>query len=192
MLTGSRFGDVMAGKTTKRYLKYQREIVLELLGAPAFQDDAPWFKHGIDNEAEGLGAYAFQKGLSVTEAGFITHHTMPFVGCSPDGLIGDDIEPEAGGVELKCRSSLKAHHKTIKAGIDSVYTPQVQGCLMVTGRDWWDFASYYVPENRFDDSTTDLHIHRVWPDVSYITKLEIRLQEFWDEVNQQVEERSNA
>lgn len=187
MLTASRFGDVMAGKQTKRYQGYMREIVLELSGAPVFKDDAEWFEHGLEHEAEGIGAYAFHKGVLVKESGFVQSPALSFVGCSPDGLVED------GGLELKCRSSLKAHHKTVKAGIDSNYKHQVQGCMWICGAEWWDFVSYYVPDSENNDAPiTDLHIHRVYPDVSYINKLEVRLQEFWDEVQQQLEERKNA
>lgn len=188
--TASRFGDVMAGKSTKRYQQYQREIVLELSGAPVFEDDAPWFGHGKENEAEGRGAYEFQTGREVyaDEDLYVPHPTLEFVGCSPDGLVGDD-----GGIEIKSRSSLKSHHKSVDLGIDSVYKPQVQGCLMCTGREWWDFVSFYVPVNRFEPGAyTDLHIHRVYPDVAYINKLETRLKEFWEEVQQQLNERNNG
>lgn len=186
VLTASRFGDVLAGKKTKRYKLYQREIVLELQDAPVFDDNPPWFNHGRDNEAEGIGAYCFQKDAVVTDAGLIIHPDYCFIGCSPDGL-RNDVRP-SGGVELKCRSSLTTHLKTINAGMDSNHRPQVQGCMFVTGRDWWDFASYYVPPNRFETGAlTDLHVYRVYRDDHYIDRLQTRCIEFWGEVQQQLE-----
>jgi len=186
MLTASRFGDVMARKGTKRYDMYQLETVLALEGTPKFEDDAPWFKHGVENEAEGLGAYAFQKGVTVEEVGFLVHSEIPYVGCSPDGIVTD------GGVELKSRSSLKAHHKTIKAGIDSCYIPQVQGEIWVCEVEWFDFVSFYVPLDRFSGATTDLHIHRVYRDQSYIDRLQDRCEEYWAEIQLQLEDRKNV
>lgn len=186
MLTASRFGDVMARKGTKRSELYIRETVLALEGTPKFEDNAKWFEHGIEFEAEGLGAYAFHKGVVVKEVGFIVHPDIPYIGCSPDGIVAD------GGVELKCRSSLSAHHKSVKAGIDSCYKHQVQGCMWVMGTEWHDFVSYYVPLDRFNGATTDLHIHRVYRDESFINKLQARCEEFWAEVQQQLEDRKNG
>lgn len=183
-ITASRFGDVIASKGSKRYQQYLLEVVLELEGAESFDDDPPWMKPGKQNEEEGLGAYAFQTGHELDRPAFIQHPEHPYIGCSPDSLVNPD-----GGVELKCRSSLKSHLKTVKAKIDSVYKPQVQGCLWITGREWWDFASYYIPPNRFDGGTTDLHIHRVYPDKSMIARIETRCIEFWSDVHKLLEER---
>jgi hypothetical protein len=57
--------------------------------------------------------------------------------CSPDGLVGED-----GGLEIKC--PLVATHigYLLNGELPSDYFQQVQGCLFVTGRKWWDFMSY--------------------------------------------------
>ena len=193
-LTASRFGDVMARKGTKRYDDYQAELVLELSGAPSFEDDAPWFKHGTEHEPEARGAYEFESDNEVTETGFVIHPNIPYVGCSTDGSVEDTTDPKSayGNLEIKCRSSLGAHHKSIKAGIDSVYKPQVQGCMWIIGREWCDFVSFYVPPDRFKGQTTDLHIHRVYRDESYIARLETRCEEFWAEVQIKLEDRNNG
>jgi len=59
------------------------------------------------------------------------------VGCSPDGLIGEDE-----GLEIKCPQPT-AHVKYLLAGtLPKQYAAQVHGSMLVTGRPWWVFLSY--------------------------------------------------
>jgi hypothetical protein len=68
-------------------------------------------------------------GLATTDDGKI--------GCSPDGLIGDD-----GGIEIKCPEA-KTHTKYLMLGkLPDDYVLQVYGSMFVTGRKWWKFMSY--------------------------------------------------
>lgn len=57
------------------------------------------------------------------------------IGCSPDALVGDD-----GGVEIKCRGA-KAHVGWL-LGYEQAEL-QCQGCMMITGRKWWDHLHYH-------------------------------------------------
>jgi YqaJ-like viral recombinase domain len=75
----------------------------------------------------------------VTEMGFITNDKWGFtIGCSPDGLVGND-----GMIECKSRRQ-KFQIETIigyeEAPID--YMLQIQTSLLVTERNWCDFVSY--------------------------------------------------
>lgn len=74
----------------------------------------------------------------VQEVGFVTNDEWGFtLGCSPDGLIGDD-----GLLEVKSRRQ-KFQVETIIAGLmPDEYRIQVQTALLVTGRKWCDFVSY--------------------------------------------------
>ena len=57
-------------------------------------------------------------------------------GCSPDRLVGED-----GGLEIKCPSGKK--HIGYLLGQDAhAHRCEVQGCLWVTGRAWWDLLIY--------------------------------------------------
>jgi hypothetical protein len=79
-------------------------------------------------------------------------------GASPDGLVGDE-----GGIEIKCPLP-HTHVSYLRAGdVPSKYIPQIQGCLWITGREWWDFMSYHP-------AMEDL-IVRVYRDEAYIKKL---------------------
>jgi hypothetical protein len=65
------------------------------------------------------------------------HDTLE-AGASPDGLVG-----ESGGLEIKCPMPA-THIEYLRDGrLPSKYIQQVQGCLWISGRDWWDFMSYH-------------------------------------------------
>jgi predicted phage-related endonuclease len=78
----------------------------------------------------------------VEETGFVTNNKWGFtLGCSPDGLVGDD-----GMIECKSRCQ-KYQVQTIveeyrEGLIPEEYALQVQTALLVTGREWCDFISY--------------------------------------------------
>lgn len=74
----------------------------------------------------------------VTETGFMVRDFGAYkIGCSPDGLVGDD-----GGIEVKSRAP-KKHLATILSGVvPSENMAQVQTFLLVSGRDWCDYLSY--------------------------------------------------
>jgi hypothetical protein len=74
----------------------------------------------------------------VTTTGFLVRDDWGFrLGASPDGLVGDH-----GGLEIKCPRA-KGHIATTLAGEMPMYhMAQVQACLLVSGREWWDFLSY--------------------------------------------------
>lgn len=59
------------------------------------------------------------------------------IGCSPDGLIGED-----GGIEVKSLE-LPHHIEVLMGGVlPTEYAAQVHGCMLVTGRPWWKFFAY--------------------------------------------------
>ena len=92
---------------------------------------------GEEMEPEARRWYEFHTGNDVTQSAFITHPALPFVGVSPDGLVGED-----GGVQIKCPLD-EGHKKFVRLSrLPSQYRWQVQGELWVSGREWWDFVSY--------------------------------------------------
>jgi len=74
----------------------------------------------------------------VTECGYITLEDSGItIGCSPDGLVGDD-----GLIEIKSRRP-KAHLRTIlNDAVPSENMAQCQAALMVSGRKWLDYVSW--------------------------------------------------
>jgi hypothetical protein len=179
--TASRFGDLLADPSTARYQGYITEVVNEIIGVPDFDDGEykPWFWHGKQWEAEARASYEFETGRTVVEDSLIMSKELYYVGCSPDGLVGDD-----GGIEIKCRKSWEAFLKSVEAEVDSIHVPQIQGCMWVTERQWWDYISYFkAPES----ADYDMHIHRVYRDEAYINRLRSACRTAWIEVQQRLE-----
>lgn len=185
MFTASRFADLLADPSTVRYQGYITEVVNEIIGVPDFDDgNKPWFRHGHEWEPEARGSYEFECDVEVVETGFIVSEELHYVGCSPDGLVGDD-----GGVEIKSRKSRDAYLKSVAAGVDSIHIPQIQGCMWVTGRQWWDYISYYKAPEVAD---YDMHVHRVHRAEAYINRLRSACRVAWVEVKRRVEEHYNG
>src|SRR5205814_2749066 len=99
---------------------------------------------------------------------FIPHPTIR-AGGSPDVIlrVGDEL---VGGCELKCRGDATAQWKAITSPIESVYKPQVQGAMWITGLDWWHYGNYCEDsrlnvENRF-------HVVAIKRDDAYIARIE--------------------
>lgn len=91
---------------------------------------------GVRREPEARSWYALQTDGDVRLAGFVLSACGRW-GCSPDALVGED-----GGLELK-NPAPKTHVKYLMRGkLPDEYRCQVHGCLIVTGRRWWDFCSY--------------------------------------------------
>lgn len=168
--TGSRFVDVLARdkRNPEKKLKAWHDIVWDiaverLTGVPEEGPTGFALQWGTDVEPYAREAYEFATGNLVTESGFIVHPKYPFVGCSPDGLVATD-----GGLEMKCPKSSKVHLVRFLEGMPEEYRPQVQGCMWVTGRAWWDFMSYdpRMPESH------QVFLVKVERDDTYIKLLE--------------------
>lgn len=77
--------------------------------------------------------------LPVNEYAYIAHPTEPHIGCSPDGIIGDDAT-----AEIKCFYNGAKWMRMRRRGIflPPEHKPQVQGQLWVTGRKWCAFCVF--------------------------------------------------
>jgi len=129
---------------------------------------------GTELEPEAREAYEFISGNEVIETGFILDTSFEF-GCSPDGLILDQ-----GGLEIKCPApqTMVSYLRDNQVGVKK-YWQQMQGCLWITQRDWWDFFAYH-PEMP--------HVLvRVERDEEYIAKLAEEVTKAVDVILNQVE-----
>lgn len=107
-------------------------------------------ERGNELEEFARGIYELENNVTVDVVGFI--EADKHVGCSPDGLVGED-----GGLEIKSPSDV-AYYKVLRDGesqIDSKYVWQVQMCLLLTERKWWDLV-FYNPN--FKQSTITFRI----------------------------------
>lgn len=153
-----------AGKASTSADSYINELIAERLTGlrvPIYVNEH--MERGTRLEPEAREMYEFVTDQKVTEYGFILDDSEEF-GCSPDGLVGED-----GGIEIKCPadSTMIGYHRNNKSFINK-YKQQIMGCMMITGRSWWDLMAY---------SETIPHlIVRVERDDEYIEKLAAEIQ----------------
>lgn len=177
LATGSKFSDVLAGGKGLTRKAYAVQLALEIVTgkqAETFTNQA--MQDGTEREPIARALYEAHTGNFVDEVGFCRHDSIE-CGVSPDGLIDED-----GGLEIKCpKASTHAGYLAIPAE-PSTYTAQIQGCMWVTGRAWWDFVSYHpdFPEN------AQLIVRRIKRDSDYIVKLEQAVKAFRNEVMEEV------
>lgn len=182
-ITASRFSDVMSflknGKPSESRQKYMREIVFEILsGVPKQCAQGQALKWGSEIEQFAREAYELKTGSFVYPSEFITHPTIDFIGCSPDGLVGEE-----GGIEIKCPYDEGKHIQTLLEGVPQEHIPQIQGNLFVTNRKWWDFVS-------FDPRQAEGHrmyVERVLRDEDYISNLSKEICIFYKEVQEMID-----
>jgi putative phage-type endonuclease len=103
---------------------------------PSYMNDD--MMRGVLHEPIARDRYAEHNNVVARQTGFLVRDDWGYeIGASPDGLVGED-----GGLEIKCPRA-KTHIRTIVANqVPTAYLPQIQTCLLVSGRDWWDFVSF--------------------------------------------------
>lgn len=193
-LTASRFADLLtqpkskadreAGEMSQTAGRYFREVLSELLtDAPLPEIHAAPLDWGTEQEPQARIEYSRVTGNVVTmpHPAFVQHTELSYVGCSPDGLIGDD-----GLLELKCPWTTQTHIDNLMAhAVPSDYVPQVQGQLWVTGRKWCDFVSY---DPRIVYEGLDIMIVRVERDEEMIKRIEDACRSAWAWISKAVRE----
>jgi putative phage-type endonuclease len=121
-------------------------------------------QRGIDQEAQARMTYEIEYE-SVTEVGFVEldEHT----GCSPDGLVGED-----GGIEIKCVNDANFFKLLVdgEKAADPKYMWQVQMCLLITGRKWWDLIFY---STNFEKN---MIVFRIFPEMVIQEKLIVAIE----------------
>ena len=161
------------GKPSTSADKYIDTLIAERLmgySEPLFVTDA--MQRGTDLEPEARETYEFMYNAQVEEVGFILDDSGEF-GCSPDGLVGD------GGLEIKCPAAHNHIEWARKKVCPSKHYAQVQGCMWITDRKWWDFMSYHPDMKPF--------VVRVERDEEFITQLAVQVQAAVDEIISEVE-----
>lgn len=122
------------GEMPKTYLA--QKVAEAWIGGPLASLNTFDIDQGRILEEEALPWFELAQDTKVDRVGLITTDDGR-VGCSPDGLLGDD-----GGIECKC-PAIHTHVGYLLAGVlPKAYAAQVHGSMYVTGRPWWKFLSY--------------------------------------------------
>lgn len=126
------------GKPTVAYYDLLDRLIAERVSGEVqgsyFKAAMQW---GIDHEDDARVAYEAATFNDVQLVGFVHHPEVPFLGASPDGLIGHD-----GLLEIKCPNTT-THLRRIKEGIvPPEYIPQMIVQCLCTGRQWVDYVDF--------------------------------------------------
>ena len=127
-------------------------------------------ENGHLTEEKACNYFEMVTDLDLEKAGFIDSELG--YGCSPDRV----------GLEVKCPIPSTQIEYLEANKLPTIYIPQVQGSMLVTGRDHWNFISFceHLPPL----------ILKVQRDDEYISLLEERLLESVETINQLVKKYS--
>lgn len=122
------------GNIEKGLDTYVRKIIRGLI-----VDEIHYTNKDIDrgNELEPIArqVYEFEFDKVITQVGFV--ELNKHIGCSPDGLIGND-----GMIEIKARNDEKHFGLLIGDAVDSGTIWQMNMQMIICERKWCDFISY--------------------------------------------------
>jgi len=141
VVTASEFDSILTpdfkirtGEMPKTYLA--KKVAERWTGSPMPGFNVWDMDQGHFLEEEAIPFYTLETGQEVQRVGLITTDDGR-VGCSPDGLLGDD-----SGIEVKS-PAMHTHVQYVLGGVlPKDYTAQVHGAMFVTGRKSWRFLSY--------------------------------------------------
>ncbi len=169
--TASNFHKIITatGKPSSQAKKYLYKVAGEAVtGSPEDTYQSAAMLRGCEMESEAKSFYEVVKGIEIEEVGFCTDKGA---GCSPDGLIGKD-----GMIEVKCPIIATQVGYLVCWVLPADYVQQVQGQLLVTGRKWCEFVSYYPGLKPL--------IIRVERDEKFIAALKSELEKFCAELKE--------
>jgi len=173
--TASGFDKIVTsiGAPSKQKKQYLYKLAGEALSGvieESYQNAT--MQRGTLMESEARDMYSLISDLEVSEVGFCRKDGY---GASPDGLVGLD-----GCLEIKC--PLVATHVgyLFDNKLPTKYIQQVQGQLLVTGRKWCDFVSYFPNLKPL--------IVRVQRDEQFILTLKTELEKFCIELKEVINE----
>lgn len=96
-----------------------------------------WMDRGHELEDQAFRAYEMFAGIETERGGFVTTDDG-MIGCSPDRLVG-----KPGDLELKCPLGPTQVEYALTGIVADEYMTQLQGRLMIHGREWVDIFPYH-------------------------------------------------
>jgi len=126
------------GEVSKQRVKYLYQLAGERItgiSEESYQNGD--MLRGKELEPEARKLYELIKSTKVQEVGFCLDEKLG-AGCSPDGLVRKN-----GLLEIKCPKLVIHVEYLLAYTLPLDYFQQIQGQLLVTGREWVDFVSYF-------------------------------------------------
>lgn len=136
--TASQFHRIITpgGKPSKSAGPYAHDLLAEeCLGVPLDAGASAFMQRGTALEEAARSHYAYQRSVSARQVGFVMLDDGS-AGCSPDSFVGEE-----GGLEIKCAGAGK--HVGHLLGVAVEYNVQIQGCMWICKRRWWDLVCYH-------------------------------------------------
>ena len=129
-----------SGRISAQREQYMGELLAEyFLGEPYSDFEGNYYtERGKALEPQAYEYFSFHTDIQPRQVGFVYKDDSKLVGCSPDGLIGDNVP-----LELKCVNAGKhlvwlSHNRCPKE-----YHAQVQFQIWVMGAEYGWFMAYY-------------------------------------------------
>ena len=171
-VSASHFSEVLAKGAGKTKTAYLFRLLGERLSGDAYEAYSnKTMDRGIEVESEARTYYEALYDV-VEQVGFVQLNDD--VGCSPDGLVGND-----GLLEIKSPQPNTHLTYIYNDRLPPVYKPQAQGNLWIAERKWCDFISF-DPRVK----ARPFWKHRVFRDESFIKELAIQVQVFVSELKE--------
>lgn len=121
---------------------------------------------GIDKEDEARERYIAETGNTVEQVGF--GKVSKWVGCSPDGLVGDK-----GMIEIKCPTTHNYVAQCLN-GPKKEYIQQMQFQMWIFDREWNDFVLF---DPRVKQTSGQIYIRRIERDEKIIDKIKTNVHD---------------
>jgi len=176
-ISGSNIADVMSkGKGIGRKNLMMRLLAERVTGVVPESYTNAAMEWGTENEPFARMEYEVSRETFVEKTGFWKHPLIPWLGASPDGLVGGD-----GLVEIKCPNTTTHLEYIFNDEVPSDYYKQIQCQLWVTNRNWCDFVSF---DPRIMKPSKRLFIKRCVRNEDLITQMEVEVKAFLTELDQ--------
>ena len=168
-ITTSFFSDLLMKKETAGYKNLISRIAYErVTGERTEFYESQYMKRGHEIEPDAKEAYENLTFKEVLNGGFF--ELSDFVGGSPDGRVGKN-----GLTEFKCPAYNTMIEYLESQIVPKIYIPQLQGQLLVAGREWVDFMAFHPRLKRV--------IIRVFRDEELIMRLNDELEIAIEKIN---------
>ena len=125
---------IRTGEGVETYL--HKKLAEKLLNYPQDSGTSYAMDQGSIVEKIALPWFEFQYDTTVRRVGFCLSDDGR-TGCSPDGLIGDDM-----GLEVKSPQPATHLKYLLRGEVPPEYLPQIHFSMLVTGRPRWTFVSF--------------------------------------------------
>ena len=180
--SASNFSKIITptGKPSDQRQGYMYELVAQRLSGKCEEGyKSVAMEAGTEREDESRSLYELIYGVSVRQVGMIFPDEWKMYLCSPDGVIDGEQVDKPRGLEMKNVLPKTQIKSLIANQLPTEHIPQIQGGLLVTGFERWDFISYSPGLKPLI-----IECHR---DEAFIKKLEAELNQFNTELLEMVE-----